>query len=426
MSPMKSIKKIVKHKNLFTNKGEILLLTIISIGFVYFCFLIREIINPIVLFIILLFLFIPFFKYLWAKILLTITLFLFSLWVIQEAGYLVAPFIWAIFLSYMFEPFILKLEKKLPRLMAVCIIFIPLFITAIIFFIIIIPKIIGNIEIILNNLPEYVDKIYNSIVSLASIIIEKINKSLGKTIIDINIDYGTIQNYLFGNNGILTPLYKKYTEIKLDDISNIRTILSVIFSYFIILPFVTFYLMLDLKTIEQKAIKIIPTRWQEYTTKIIKKSTFIMNSYIKGMTILAISFFILSYILLKITKTEYAFILAILRGVLNYIPFIGPFMAFLIALFVSMLTDPIWWHGAIKMIIVYGFIQVIDSGLMAPKILGKSVQIHSLLVMLSTIIGGVLFGLIGVLFAVPFCGIILVISKDFFNRYYKSRFYNIK
>lgn len=77
------------------------------------------------------------------------------------------------------------------------------------------------------------------------------------------------------------------------------------------------------------------------------------------------------------------------------------------------------------MCIIYGIIQVIDSGIMAPKILGKSVKIHPIAVMFSTIIGGVLFGLLGVLFAVPFCGIILIIIKNFFNKYYHSKFYTL-
>ena len=141
------------------------------------------------------------------------------------------------------------------------------------------------------------------------------------------------------------------------------------------------------------------------------------------MTILAISFFIITYILLFITSTKYTFVLALLRGVLNYIPFIGPFIAFVTALFVVIITDSMWWYGALKIIIIYSFIQVIDSGLMAPKILGQSVQIHPIAVMFSTIIGGVLFGLIGVLFAVPFCGIILIVLENFFKKYYNSKFY---
>lgn len=417
---------ILNHNKILINGGEILLVLIVSSAFFYFCYLIKNVINPIILFIILITAIIPFWRYIWAKTILCLISFLFILWVIREAGYLVAPFLWGIFLAYMFDPLITKMEKKMPRIIAVLLIFIPLVILAIIFFMFILPRAIEEMDIILKNLPQYIDKIYNSISSLLIYISEKLNRTVGKSFnIDMAIDADSIKDFLFGTDGMFTLIYRKITDLKLQNINSITTIFSIIFSYFVILPFVTFYLMLDFQNIKSKIIKMLPMRWQNSISDIIIKSNDIINSYIRGMTILAISFFTISYILLSITSTKYAFMLALLRGVLNYIPFIGPFIAFLTALFVGVITEPIWWHGALKMAIIYGVIQILDSGLMAPKILGKSVQIHPIAVMFSTIIGGVLFGILGVLFAVPFCGIILLISRSFFYKYYNSKFYNL-
>ena len=417
---------ILNHNKILINGGEILLVLIVSSAFFYFCYLIKNVINPIILFIILITAIIPFWRYIWAKTILCLISFLFILWVIREAGYLVAPFLWGIFLAYMFDPLITKMEKKMPRIIAVLLIFIPLVILAIIFFMFILPRAIEEMDIILKNLPQYIDKIYNSISSLLIYISEKLNRTVEKSFnIDMAIDADSIKDFLFGTDGMFTLIYRKITDLKLQNINSITTIFSIIFSYFVILPFVTFYLMLDFQNIKSKIIKMLPMRWQNSISDIIIKSNDIINSYIRGMTILAISFFTISYILLSITSTKYAFMLALLRGVLNYIPFIGPFIAFLTALFVGVITEPIWWHGALKMAIIYGVIQILDSGLMAPKILGKSVQIHPIAVMFSTIIGGVLFGILGVLFAVPFCGIILLISRSFFYKYYNSKFYNL-
>lgn len=414
------------HNKILVIGGEILLISIIISAFFYFCYLIREIINPIILFVILIAALIPFWKYIWAKILFVLLLALFTLWTIKEAGYLVAPFIWGIFIAYMFDPLITKMQNKIPRILAVLLIFIPLLILAIIFFILILPRTIEEMEIILKTLPQYVDKIYNSISSFLISISEKLNRTIGKSF-DVNmaIEPDAIKDFLFGNNGILTLLYKKIIDFRFQNISSITTIFSIIFSYFVILPFVTFYLMLDFVNIQNKIIKLVPIRWQISISNIMKKSNYIINSYIRGMTILAASFFIISYILLSLTNTKYAFILALLRGLLNYIPFIGPFIAFITALFIGIITEAVWWQGALKMCIIYGVIQIIDSGLMAPKILGKSVQIHPIAVMFSTIIGGVLFGFLGVLFAVPFCGIIIIILQNFFDKYYNSKFYTL-
>ena len=414
------------HNKILVIGGEILLIAAVTAAFFYFCFLIRGIINPIILFIILICGLIPFWKYIWAKTFIVLILSLFALWIIKEAGYLVAPFIWGIFIAYLFNPLITKMQEKIPRIIAVLLIFIPLLIAAIIFFIFILPRTIEQIEIILKTLPQYVEKIYNSISDLLISISRKLNRTIGKSFdINLEIDAKVINDFLFGTSGIITLMYRKIIDFRFQNINSLTTIFSIIFSYFVILPFVTFYLMLDFQNIQVKMIKLIPIRWQTYISSIIKKSNYIINSYIRGMTILAASFFIISYILLSILNTKYAFILALLRGLLNYIPFIGPFIAFITALFTGIITENIWWHGALKMCAVYGFIQILDSGLMAPKILGKSVKIHPIAVMFSTIIGGVLFGFLGVLFAVPFCGIILIILQNFFDKYYNSKFYTL-
>lgn len=414
------------HNKTFVKGGEILLVLIISSAFFYFCYLIRDIINPIILFIILIAALIPFWRYIWAKTSIFLILCLFTLWVVKEAGYLVAPFIWGIFIAYMFDPLITKMQTKIPRIAAVLFIFIPLIIIAVIFFVFILPRMIEEMEVISKSLPQYVDKIYNSISSLLISISDKLNRSIGKSFdIDMAIDATSIKDFLFGSNGIFTLIYKKIIDFRFQNISSLTTIFSVIFSYFVILPFVTFYLMLDFQNIKSKIIKIIPMRWQTSISEIVKKSNSIINGYVRGMTILALSFFIISYILLSVTNTKYAFILALLRGLLNYIPFIGPFAAFVTALLAGIITENIWWHGALKICIIFGFVQILDSGLMAPKILGKSVKIHPIAVMFSTIIGGVLFGFLGILFSVPFCGIVLLVVQNFFNKYYHSKFYTL-
>ncbi|ASJ22706.1 AI-2E family transporter [Brachyspira hampsonii] len=414
------------HNKIFIIGGEILLVAIVFMAFFYFCYLIKEIINPIILFLILIAALIPFWKYIWAKTSIVLILALFTLWVIKEAGYLVAPFIWGIFIAYMFDPLITKMQKKIPRIAAVLLIYIPLLILAIIFFIFILPRTIEQIEVIFKTLPQYVDKIYSSISGMLITLSEKLNRTIGKSFdVNLEIDSQAINDFLFGNSGVITLMYKKIIDFRFQNINSITKIFSIIFSYFVILPFVTFYLMLDFQNIKERIIKLVPMRWQNSVSNIIKNSNYIINGYVVGMTILAISFFIITYIFLSVTNTKYAFILALLRGILNYIPFIGPFAAFISALFIGIITEQIWWYGALKMCIIYGIIQVIDSGIMAPKILGKSVKIHPIAVMFSTIIGGVLFGFLGVLFAVPFCGIILIIIKNFFNKYYHSKFYTL-
>ncbi len=420
----KSSKVLNKNKirSSVTIGGEIFLIVGLGITFLYFCYLIRDVVNPIIVFVVLLCGLIPFRRFMWAKTLIILLSFLFSLWVIDKASYLMAPFIIGGLIAYLFNPFITSLEKRIPRVILVILIFIPLAGLAFVLFLILVPRFMEETLMILDNLTSQT----SNIATTMSMIFNEVTGWIKNTIpgfsnIDFYLDENIIMDFLFDAGGILDDLYTYITSIK---ITNITTVFSMVFSYFVILPFVTFYFMLDFEKIENKLTKLIPLRWQDNCNYMIVVSNRIINNYIVGMSILALVFFVLTYILLTITKTEYVLSLSFMRGVFNFIPFIGPFVAFLVALLVAMATDAVWWHGIIKMILVYGVIQIIDSGFLAPKILGRSVKIHAIAVMFATIIGGVLFGFVGVLIGIPLVGIILIIFNKISPYYYNSKFYN--
>lgn len=401
--------------------GEILIIIGIGIAFSYFSYLIKDSINPIIVFIILLVGLVPFRRFMWSKILLVLFIFLFVLWVIHMAGYLVAPFIIGGLIAYLFNPFISRLEKRIPRIVSVILIFIPLVGFALVLFFILVPRFIEETLMILESVTSQTSNIAVTISDIFNQITDWIKSTIpGFGSVLFHLDEDSVTDFLFDASKILDLLYAYLSSIQ---ITNITAIFSIVFSYFVILPFVTFYFMLDFDKIEKKFLKIIPLRWQDNCHYMGVMSNRIINNYILGMSILALVFFILTYILLTITGSSYVLSLAFMRGVFNFIPFIGPFVAFVVALLVGMATTEIWWHGIIKMILIYGLIQILDSGFLAPKILGKSVKIHAIAVMFATIIGGVLFGFIGVLIGIPLVGIILILFKNFSPYYYNSKFY---
>ncbi len=104
-------------------------------------------------------------------------------------------------------------------------------------------------------------------------------------------------------------------------------------------------------------------------------------------------------------------------------PFIGPFAAYLIALIVGAATEGVWWHGIIKMSIIYGVGQILDTGFLQPNIIGDNVKMGPAAVMFATIMGGAIFGFVGILVAVPLAGIISIIINRYIDKYYNSRFY---
>ncbi len=103
---------------------------------------------------------------------------------------------------------------------------------------------------------------------------------------------------------------------------------------------------------------------------------------------------------------EAAVFIGVFAGICNIIPYFGPVMGMIPAFLMGFFTEG-FWHGAIAVIILL-VIQQIDSNVIYPKVVGSSTGLHPLAVLLAITIFGYLFGIIGMLLAVPLTGIIQI------------------
>ena len=125
----------------------------------------------------------------------------------------------------------------------------------------------------------------------------------------------------------------------------------------------------------------------------------ILAGYIRGEVIDAIIIVILTSGALLVIQLDFAIIIGIISGIFNLIPYFGPIVGFVLAIIIGLLdTNPMKaLYGAIAILII----QQIDGWFIVPKVVGDCVKLHPILVLLAILIGGNLFGLIGMLIAVP-------------------------
>lgn len=130
----------------------------------------------------------------------------------------------------------------------------------------------------------------------------------------------------------------------------------------------------------------------------------IISNFVRGQLLDALIVGIMSSIGLSIIGLDFAFLIGMTAGIANVIPYFGPIIGSVPAVIVGLLSgSPI---KALFAVIVLIIVQQIDSTLISPKVVGRSVGLHPVFVMLSIIIGGAYFGLIGMLLAVPVAAII--------------------
>ncbi len=118
-----------------------------------------------------------------------------------------------------------------------------------------------------------------------------------------------------------------------------------------------------------------------------------------------------SFLVFYIFSIQYAFLLALLSGILNFIPYIGPWIT-LIVLIVFVLISSHSWYTLLYIVIAVLIIQEIENKLLSPLLMKKIIDLPPVLVLISLLLGIKMFGFLGALFAVPGFGILYEFIKE--------------
>ncbi len=179
----------------------------------------------------------------------------------------------------------------------------------------------------------------------------------------------------------------------------------------VIIPFIMFFLLRDGIEMKKAFISWVPNRYFEFSLSVIHKSSEKLGAYLRGQATAALVVAILSSIALRLIGVEYFLIIGLFAGLANMVPYLGPLAGGAAAVLVSALTtgslqDAPWIVGSFLVI------QLIDNTLVQPTVLSRNVEMHPLAILLAVIIGGQLFGLWGLLLAVPAVAIAKVIVSE--------------
>ena len=139
----------------------------------------------------------------------------------------------------------------------------------------------------------------------------------------------------------------------------------------------------------------------------------IFKSFVGGQLVEAIIIGILIYIMMLITNMPYSLLIATIVAVMALIPVFGAMFAMVIG-FILILSVDIW--QAMLFIVLFQFIQILENNLIYPKIVGSSVGLPAIWTLLSIIVFGGLYGVLGMLFAVPLTASVYVLASEVINK----------
>lgn len=153
-----------------------------------------------------------------------------------------------------------------------------------------------------------------------------------------------------------------------------------------------------------------------YIFKVIHE---VFAKYLRGQLLEAFFVGVLSAIALAIVGIDYAFVIGIIAGICNLIPYVGPVVGTILAAIIGLLSgNPIKVLYAILAMLI---VQQVDNNLLAPKIVGESVGLHAVFIMLAILIGGNIGGLLGMLLAVPIAASCKVLFSNWYENYMRDQ-----
>lgn len=177
---------------------------------------------------------------------------------------------------------------------------------------------------------------------------------------------------------------------------------------FISVIVITFYLLLDRERIEQKATTLL-LHQQDRAKKLLQIIEEKLGAWLRGQIILSVIVGILVYLGLIILGIEFALPLALIAGLLEVVPIIGPIIAAIPAVLIGFTISPV---TAALVAGLYLAVQQLEGHLIVPQVMKRAVGLNPLLVILAITVGGRLLGIGGALLAVPIAVVIQVILQE--------------
>ena len=255
--------------------------------------------------------------------------------------------------------------------------------------------------------------------NLSLLNIEQLQSNIQNLLIQIN-DYFLAKGIDILNELKHADLFKNITAIPNLLNSVIGTVGNISIGLFSVI-FITFFFMKDTHIMENSIYVMVSDKNENKLKKSLSTINNLLSRYFIGLVFQITILFIIYIITLAIFGIENAIVIAFLCALLNLIPYVGPLIGGVIMLFLSMSSNlgqdfqTVILPTTIYVMIGYVIAQLIDNFLSQPLIFSNSVKSHPLEIFLVIMIGGVLFGVTGMIVAVPTYTAIKVILKAFLS-----------
>lgn len=315
---------------------------------------------------------------------------IFIFYIIYLARDIALWFFFGLAISVLLEPGINFLRKlKIPKVIAVLLIYLSIFGVLGLLIYLTAPIFIYELKQFSQFLPDYFEKI------------SPVLRQLG---IDVAQSFSEFTGFLVGgleesSRGVLNALMAFFGGL-----SSAVFILTI-----------AFFLSLGDRGPEKFLSLVLPRKYEEQIIAFFEKAQIKVAGWFGARLLACLFVGVASFIVFYIFGIKYAFLLALISAILNFIPYIGPWITAVTLIIFIAVSAGSWVVVFYVLMSVWG-IQAIENNLLTPLLMKKMIDLPPVLVLISLLAGAKIFGFLGMIFAVPVFGIIYEFVKEFLEK----------
>ena len=265
----------------------------------------------------------------------------------------------------------------------------------------IVPQLIESIKNLTESIPEYITSLQNYVTT-----------KLGQ--LDI------IKNIKFDVNDVIEKFVLYVANFMNKLISNLLNVTFSITSFFINLflgIIIAIYILLGKERLANQFKKVLYAFFSEKRSErilyVLKLTNYKFSRFILGQSTDGLILGSVFFIVFSLFKIPYAMLISIMIPILNFIPIFGTYIGIIISVFIIFIAKP---SSVILFLVSIVIIQQLDGKFVYPVVVGNSLGLSSLWILLAIIVGGNLFGILGMILGMPLVSVIYDLFSDYVNK----------
>lgn len=306
--------------------------------------------------------------------------------------------------AYIFDPLLDKLVSwRLKRTHAVVLVVVGLVAITTIALLTVVPSLLEDGARLISNLPKYSEIARQELIGLALSLEHRLPAPLATKLHGLAIEdlASLLSGEFIGDmgRGLAAALFKGYS-------------LTLTIVNLLLLPFIVFYLSVSFDDYHTYALSLVPAKYRENVRTIALDIHAHVSAFLQGQLIIGAILSLLYAIGLgAIVRIDYWFLLALISGFGNIVPYLGFLVGIVLSSLLALST-----HGSLGPVFtvwaIYAVVQFLEGFAISPRVLGEKVGLAPLTVILSILAFGKLFGLLGIFLAIPIAGIVKVVGAN--------------